>query len=283
MTVNSYFNSSFKSVARDQKLKEDLIIESIQINGLDINYLPRTDVNFDSLFGEDQSSTFTQSFPVEMYLKSVDGFGGDGHFLSKFGLEIRDEIIMEVSIRRFNEAVVANIPEILRPREGDLIQLPIEMDNRNRLFEISYVDEDYINHQLGAIHTYEIRAKVFEMGGETFTTGDETIDSTATDVEVTYILNITGGSGTFTVGESVSQANDFTAVVKSLDGTTLELATIHGMFDSSIVLVGDTSGASRTVELVTDVGNVGLEDNNYIDEHDDDIIDFTVTNPFSEG
>ena len=38
-----------------------------------------------------------------MYIKNVDGFGGDGTFVSNFGLEVSDQITLTVSRRRFKE------------------------------------------------------------------------------------------------------------------------------------------------------------------------------------
>lgn len=284
MPTNQYFSSSFRATTKDQVLKENLIIEAIKIYGVDVEYLPRTYVNFDSLFGEDSSATFDASFPIEMYIKSVDGFGGDGHFLSKFGLEIRDEIALEVSIKRFNEDVVSNVPEILRPREGDLIKLPVEVDNRERLYEISYVDEDYINHQIGAIQTYEIRCKVYEHSGETFDTGDVEIDAYEVENDITLNLVLGTGSGTFVVGEPVSQpTSGFTALVAGQDGNVLILHNTIGEVDLLEMLNGDNSGASYALDsIATEVGQSKLEDNTYLKDYDDEIVDFTVKNPFSE-
>lgn len=284
MPTNQYFSSSFRATTKDQVLKENLIIEAIKIYGIDVDYLPRTFVNFDSLFGEDSSATFDSAFPIEMYIKSVDGFGGDGHFLSKFGLEIRDEIILEVSIKRFKEDVVANVPEILRPREGDIIRLPVEVDNRERLYEISYVDEDYINHQLGAVQTYEIRCKVYEHAGETFDTGDVEIDAYEIENDITLNIALGTGSGTFVAGEAVTQpTSGFTANVVAQEGNVLILHNTVGEVDLLEMLDGSTSGASYALDsIVTEVGQANLEDNTYLKDYDDEIVDFTVKNPFSE-
>lgn len=282
MTTNSYFRSSFDAVTKDQALKENLIIEAIQIYGVDINYLPRTYVNFDQLYGEDQSSAFNSAVPVEMYIKSVDGFGGDGHFLSKFGLEIRDEIILEMSIKRFGEAVTSILPDIRRPREGDLLELPVEVDYRQRLWEISYVSKDYINHQLGSIQTYEIRCKLFEYGGETFDTGDLDIDAFETDNSLNTVIELDTGTGVFVVGELASQTNGFVGSVVSFSGSTLELSSVKGLLSEELPIEGSTSSASWTVLSVESrVEQAELQDNEYIDEEDDAIIDFTIQNPIS--
>ena len=71
---------------------EDLTIESIKIHGVDMVYIPRTLVNEDTIFGEDTVSKFTEGNAIEMYVDSVDGFEGEGDFMSKFGLQIKDYV-----------------------------------------------------------------------------------------------------------------------------------------------------------------------------------------------
>jgi hypothetical protein len=63
---------------------------------------------------------YVTAFPIEMYLENVTGMDGEREFISKFGLEIRDEATFLVSRRRF----AATIPQ-LRPLEGDLIYIPL--------------------------------------------------------------------------------------------------------------------------------------------------------------
>jgi hypothetical protein len=107
--LNAYFNNY--AYAREQDILEDLILESIKIYGHDVKYLPRTRVATDHLFGEDPLSTFDEAINVEMYVKSVEGFEGDGQFLSKFGLEIRDQVVLTVARKRFDQAITS--PKIM--------------------------------------------------------------------------------------------------------------------------------------------------------------------------
>lgn len=103
MPTNRYFNH--ETVQSEQRLVEDLVVESIKIHGSDMIYVPRTVVLEDDLFGEDRESAFESGFTVEMYVDSVDEFGGEGDFIAKFGLEIRDECTLSLSKRRFQEVV----------------------------------------------------------------------------------------------------------------------------------------------------------------------------------
>jgi hypothetical protein len=99
--VNKYFNNF--TYGREQDLLEDLVIESIKIYGHEMKYLPRTLVEEDQLFGEAKLSKFEDSVPVEMYIKNVEGFEGEGDLLSKFGVEIRDQMTFTIARRRFDQ------------------------------------------------------------------------------------------------------------------------------------------------------------------------------------
>ena len=102
MTTNKYFNNF--AYAREQDLVEDLTIEAIKIYGHEVKYLPRTLQREDALFGEDTLSKFDDAIGIEMYIKNVEGFEGEGDFLSKFNLEIRDQITFTVARKRFDQA-----------------------------------------------------------------------------------------------------------------------------------------------------------------------------------
>jgi len=170
VATNFFFNN-FQS-SQEQILIDDLVIESIRIYGHDMYYLPRTRLNFDSIYGEDPISEFNHSYMVEMYIKNVDGFGGDGDFLSKFNLEIRDTVTFTVSRRIFGEEV--GTPHTIdRPREGDLLYFPLN----NKIFEIKFVEHEAIFYQLGALQTYDIKCELFEYSSERFNTGISQIDT----------------------------------------------------------------------------------------------------------
>ena len=129
-------NSFFRPQRNEQNVVEDLVIESIKIHGHDFVYIPRTLVKEDKLFGEDLQSTFNDGVELEMYIESVDGFEGEGDFISKFGLEIRDSMKLNVSKKRFSQEVsTLSGYSITYPREGDLIYFPLT----EGIFEIKFV------------------------------------------------------------------------------------------------------------------------------------------------
>ena len=102
MPTNVYFNNF--GYAREQDLVENLTIESIKIYGHNLKYIPKTAVKQDPLFGEDTLSTYDDAVDIEMYIKNVEGFEGEGDFLSRFNLEIRDQVTFTVARKRFDQA-----------------------------------------------------------------------------------------------------------------------------------------------------------------------------------
>jgi len=156
----------------EQTLIEDLIIESIKIYGLDMWYIPRTVEEEDNLLNEDDLSTFNSAYQVEMYIKNVDGFEGDGDLLSKFGLHIKDSMTLTVAMRSF-ENEIGNITGQTRPKEGDLIYFPLN----NKIWQIDFVEHESIHYQMGALQVYDLRVQLFEYSSERFSTGIEAIDT----------------------------------------------------------------------------------------------------------
>lgn len=173
MTTSPYFNNF--NATNEQGLLEDLIIESIQIYGQDMIYLPRKNENFDALYGTSDITTFNNHYTIEMYIKSVDGFGGDGNFLSKFGLEIRDQVTFTVAKKRFESEIFTHDSNLNRPREGDLIYFPLN----KRLFEIKYADNKPTFYQLGTLQVYNLTCELYEYSSERFETGIPEIDNQA--------------------------------------------------------------------------------------------------------
>ncbi len=169
MATNFYFN---KSSIDEQRLLEDLTIESIKINGIDAYYLPRTLFNVDHIFEEDVLSSFKRGYFVEMYPKNVQGFGGEKDILSKFGVEIREQITFVMAKRRYQEEIGQYEGRVNRPLEGDLILFPIN----NGLYEIKFVDHDVPFYQLHNRYVYELKCEKFEYSSERLETGIESVD-----------------------------------------------------------------------------------------------------------
>ena len=175
MPTNHYFS---KGTINEQYLYEDLIIEALQIYGFDLYYLPRTLVDKDQLFGEDPLSKFDDSYMVEMYMDTVEGFQGEKEIITRFGLEVRDETIFTVARRTWLNLVSmdANLISSTRPNEGDWIYMPTVQ----RLFEISFVDKDDPFYQVDNLPVYKLYARTVEYSDERLDTGIDAIDNIET-------------------------------------------------------------------------------------------------------
>ena len=256
MAVNRYFNQT--AFAPEQDLLQDLTDESIQIYGHETHYIPRDVVDMDTFLGEDPLAAFTTTYPVEMYLKSVESFQGSSELISKFGLHIDDQATFLVSTRRFDAAVVDAVDsaqtEISRPREADLIYIQMNENNRY-LFEIKFVEDKEHLFQLGKLYTYELRCELMNFTNEKVDTNVDDIDAVAQ--REAYTISITmdaGGTGTYLVGESVYQGNTTLATATAsaevytwtASTRVLGVQRVVGTFAGSTVVKGDTSAAQWT-------------------------------------
>ena len=170
----------------EQNLIDDLVIESIKIFGVDVSYISGSFNNQDSILNEDDTPIYDEMFEFEVYVKNVDGFEGEGDFLSKFGLEIRDQVTFTVAIRTFERFVTRNDQARVRPKENDIIWLPL---NR-KMYRITYVEHESVFYQAGALQVYDIKCELMEYSNETFDTGRPEIDNYFDDVKTTEITNL---------------------------------------------------------------------------------------------
>ena len=301
MPTSVYFNNfPTDQITSEQLLVEDLVIEAMQIHGMDVYYLPRTSRDsVDMLYGEDTLKQYVTAYPIEMYLENVSGMDGEGDFISKFGLEIRDELSLLVSRRRFKYATGAS--NLIRPREGDLIYIPLIQN----FFEITFVEHE--NDQAmfytlgrgrgGNVYVYALKMKQFVFSEEVINTGNEEIDEQIRDSYArTQLSLLAGGSGTFVADEIVYQGTTlanatFQSIVYSWAPTTRKLDVIRtiGTYANNASTKGATSGAIFTSSGTANTSyndNTAFEDiigNSLIEGEADSIIDFSETNPFGEA
>lgn len=174
MSTSFYFNNFQNS--QEQLLIENLVMESIKIYGHDVFYCPRTIVNKDEIYGEDSISEYNMAYEIDMYIRSYDSYEGDGQFLSKFNLEIRDQVTFTISVRNFLDEI-GSLENLTRPREGDLVYLPMA----GRLMVIKYVNKTPIFYQMGSIQMYDLVCELFEYSSEKLRTGIDAIDSIEQD------------------------------------------------------------------------------------------------------
>jgi len=275
-------NPFFKHTNNEQKIVEDLTIEAIQIHGQDMVYLPRNIVNKDELFGEDTISGFTGGTELEMYISNVDGFEGDGDFISKFGLEIKDSMKLVVAKKRFEQELA-----MTRPLEGDLIYFPLT----NGLFEIKFVEHENPFYQVGKLYTYELSCELFQYSQEDIETGWDEIDKFEDVQQETVVsLSVSTPSGTFVPGEPVT-ATGWSANVVTWKPSTrvIDIHNVVGSLSGGVTITGTDSGATAVFVGYSAISDAVIiptdpyDDSDDIQRDADDIFDFTDIDPFSDG
>ena len=179
MATNFYLNHYDSKP--EQNLIEDLTVEAIKFWGMDVFYLPRTSLERDNILGEDIKTVFKNSHMIEVYFENVDGFEGQGNFLSTFGMQIKDNATLIISKRRFQQVVYGKV----RPMEGDLIYLPLS----NSIFEINFVDHENPFYQVGKLFTYKLTCELYTHSHEDFETGNVNIDGIMTDFDDGKMIN----------------------------------------------------------------------------------------------
>jgi hypothetical protein len=290
MATNVYFNHFPKNVTSEQLLIEDLVIEAIKIYGMDVYYLPRSSRDeVDYLFGEDPIKQYTSAYPIELYLENVTGMDGEQDFISKFGLEIRDEIGLLMARRRFKQVV-----PMTRPLEGDLIYVPLVTS----FFEIMHVEHE--NDQamfftLGRgraanVYVYALKLKQYVFSNEIVNTGVKEIDDNIRNYYPKTRISLTSGSGKFVNDEIVYQGTSLSSaaaqaiVFDFVPNSHIDIIRVQGSFTSGNVK-GNTSSAQWIINTISDTStmNTAFEDiidNARIESEADGIMDWTETNPF---
>lgn len=277
MAVNHYFQGGDGIGSQNEKrLIEDLIVENLKIYGHAVYYLPRTLVNRDLILGEDSASRFDESYLVEMYFETVEGFQGEQEIISKFGLEVREDTTFVIAKRRFQEQVddTANLVIDGRPNEGDVIYYPL----MNKFFEVSFVEDQEPFFQLGSLPVYKLRCKTFEYSSEEFNTGIGDIDSAddrlSLDTSLQYqfrledgTLNQSSYSGFLQLEQGDSNGNPQYVIQEEFDDITTD---------------GDAATSIQTKSVYAD--NLDLDSAAGFDTATltDDILDFTESNPFGD-
>lgn len=285
MATNIYINNK-NPVAAD--LYEDIIIESLKMMGQDVYYLPRDIVNEDQILGHDITSRFNSAYVIEMYIENVDGFDGEGDIFTKFGIEIRDQATFVCARKRWNQTINKWDNEIssVRPREGDLIWLPLSKS----MFEIMHVEHESPFYQLENLPTFQMRCELFVFNDEDFDTGQADIDSiekTGFEIELT----LADSDGVYVIGETITQTLGngaiMSAEVSDYNDSDNIVSVVHIGSDSDSfnmfttgTITGSEASLVRTVTAVSDQFNWEGQDNETFKTEGIDFLDFSETNPF---
>jgi hypothetical protein len=287
MATSVYFNNFSPAVLNEQRMFEDVLVESIKIMGHDIKYMPRDAYDStDEIIGESPEAKFNRAYTIEAYLANVEGYEGDGDFFSKFGLEIRDTSNFVISRRAFDKYIPGNIAS--RPREGDLIFVPL----LGKIFEIKFVEEEILFFSLGRRkpYLYELRCEVFRFSQEDINTGDEEIDSLTDLISYSIHLNMSVGANNYQNGETVYQGANVsvaTAVAKVANWEPmtriLEVINIKGKFTNNVNVIGTDSNTSKRLlnyDELKDHVQFDEFDNRKIQDEAEEFVDLSETNPF---
>jgi len=292
MATSNYFNN-YGSIA-EQRVIEDIIIESIKIMGFDAYYCPNdNDIARDLLYGEDPVKKFQSAFPLEMYLSSDPlDYQGQQEFFSKFGLEIKDSVNVMVSRRSFAQRVPQNT--FTRPREGDLIYIPF-LNGTGELYEITFTEQAKDLAMLGRRqpYFYDLKLEKFKYSQELIETGIEDIDHVVNDSAymIKLLTDVRAGNN-YTNHEIVYQSADTTeanatavAIVQSWDAPTQELmvSNIAGEFIGNVIIYGASSNSQRILvsfDPLLDNAFNETYSNKLLQTEASSIIDFSEENPF---
>ena len=174
-----------------------------------------------------------------------------------------------------------------RPYEGDLVYHPI----LGKIFEVSFVDHDEPFHQLDNNPVFKLNCKQFEYSSEALDTGITTIDSiedsesrNTRDFEFTLEqstaqneeINIQHARSNFgllleeTSGDNIIGEDDETSV-----GTSILLENAADSGDDSYLLTEDY--------IVGDYVQDKTAQNELFDKLDDNVLDFSESNPFGDA
>jgi hypothetical protein len=208
MALNPFF---LQGTSSEQRLVQDLINEHLRMYGVEVVYIPRKFVNKKTIIEEVQSSRFDDNFAIEAYVNTYDGYSGAGDILTKFGMSLRDELLITISKERFEDFIAPFLGALddgtgegevilsTRPREGDLVYFPLGQ----RLFEVKFVEHEQPFYQLGKNYVYELKCELFEYEDEIIDTSIEEIDTQVQEEGYITTLRLIGVGRTATATASI--------------------------------------------------------------------------------
>lgn len=294
---NVYFT---QGTINEQRLMEDMIIETLSIYGQQLYYIPRTLISKDDILGEDRLSEFKDAYGIEMYFENVDSFDGQGAFIQKFGLMMEQSATLVVARRRWEQLIGRYGKTIIptRPNEGDLLYFPLT----GGLFEIKFVKHQDPFYQLGQLYVYKLQVELFQYASERIDTNIEdidvfeslkthSIDPSISDAGVVSAINVVNGGTNYTTA-SISIMSDpingqgaqAEAVIEDGSIVAINITSAGTGYKQppTVVIEGDGEGATAVAITDVDIDKVqSYGDNNSFQREARDII-FDENNPFGE-
>ena len=168
-----------------------------------------------------------------------------------------------------------------RPLEGDLVYHPV----LKRMFEISFVDHDEPFHQLDNNPVYKLRCRQYEYSQEQIDTGITAIDEVEDDESLNALVYQFTLEQSSAVNEDISiqhSVGNFGLLLEETDGDN-----IIGENDSTSVgesiLLENGSYLLNEDYIIGDFSSDKTAQNELFDSLDDDILDFSESNPFGDA
>jgi len=251
MALNPFF---LQGTASEQRLVQDLINEHLSFHGVEVTYIPRKYVNTKTIIEEVQTSKFDDNFSIEAYVNTFEGYGGAGDILTKFGVSVRDELVLTISKERFEDFIApfmagqddgtddSILPTPTRPREGDLVYFPLGQ----RLFEVKFVEHEDPFYQLGKNYVYQLKCELFEYEDEVLDTTIEEIDTQVQDEGYITTLQLIGVGRTATASAVIAgtvPSGYVSEIYLNNDGSGFTSVPTIGITSSPTGQVGDNATA----------------------------------------
>ena len=278
MATNPYFQPNIKS---EQELYEDITIESLQMHGQDVYYIPRHSQGYDRVWSDDILPKYEDAYRLEMYIDNTEGFDGEGDLFSKFGVEIRDAASFTVSRRRFQTEVrnreekevdpdghceqVGQPKRYYRPREGDLIYLPMTQTT----FQVMRCETQDPFFALHNLPIFKLSCEMYEYSNENFDTGIKEIDRVEEAFAYQWVMKMDEGGATgYIENETVTQllgtGATMSGKIVKIDNVTHEVFVAHGGADDGkwhafldgVPLIGEKSQAAGLPIGVRELNNL---------------------------
>jgi hypothetical protein len=172
--LNPYFsfnNENYDTSSEVQLIKE-LQQEQIRMHGYNVTYIVRTNNTLDDIYGESIGSTFKHSFRLEALAETSDLMLGRDAIMG-YGYSMTDTVVLTASLDRVREEIAKlGVRETNVPVVGDLIAFDIP----GNIMEIKYIEDKSPAYLKGTWTVYTFYCQVFNVGQETFDTGDDEVD-----------------------------------------------------------------------------------------------------------
>jgi hypothetical protein len=258
MALNPFF---LQGSSNEQRLIQELINEQLKIYGVEVTYIPRKFVRKETILKEVTSSKFDDNFSLEAYVSNYEGYSGSGDILTKFGMNLKDELTLIISKERFEDFIspfleAMDDDEIVlasRPREGDIVYFPLG----RRLFEIKFVEHEQPFYQLGKTYVYELKCELFEYEDEVLDTTIDEVDQTLqnqgyiTSLELVSIGSTATASSTLSTGyvQKVYLTNDGYGYT-SIPSVAISTAPAGGINASAVAITTSVGGVYSIRDIV---------------------------------